>query len=302
MKRPRNNAKGQSTAEQAADYARRLTHQCRKALHQQAKQVRQLSCQKAARQLKNSTGKNEMLERRLHRLKQAPIALVVDEALRRLGLLQMEGRPEQAKSPPLSATNDWNDLIESILGHKRMQDALEKWSAEVTTYRRWCLEHEEKERAGANPDKEPATKRKRKSNKQSDSQNDTMDSSYDYSQSVFLKLGGDDSDDDEEKDDQAASKTKKNRPGQRSRKAKAMAIQAKKEGRSYDSSLNWRTPKKSAEDAKPPPPVPDDAANPSTRHVAPPVDQPEDLHPSWAARKEQKMGILEFKGKKITFD
>jgi hypothetical protein len=44
--------------------------------------------------------------------------------------------------------------------------------------------------------------------------------------------------------DQEYPPLKKNRPGQRARKAKAMAMESKMAGRAWDSSINWREKKK----------------------------------------------------------
>uniref|UniRef100_A0A6V2HBK2 Bud22 domain-containing protein n=1 Tax=Ditylum brightwellii TaxID=49249 RepID=A0A6V2HBK2_9STRA len=111
---------------------------------------------------------------------------------------------------------------------------------------------------------------------------------------------------------------KKNRPGQRARKAKAMAIQAKKEGRTWDSSVNWREKKKTKpEDEN------ENGGNKQQTTTASGLKadtkiEAKDIagmgkswkeegkaHPSWAARQTQKaksgVGIVEFTGKKITF-
>lgn len=111
---------------------------------------------------------------------------------------------------------------------------------------------------------------------------------------------------------------KKNRMGQRQRKAKAMAIEARRSGKEWDASVNWREKKKTKEKSSNQNHAtskPESASGLDlTKKVA-----AEDIvtmgkdwkdegkaHPSWAARQTQKlkdgMGIVEFKGKKITFD
>jgi hypothetical protein len=121
---------------------------------------------------------------------------------------------------------------------------------------------------------------------------------------------------------------KKNRPGQRARKAKAMAIEAKKAGRVWDSSVNWREKKKKQKQKKP-----NEKGDKETDVVnnkqemmisASGLDKSKDIkvsevvnmgkdwkeqgkaHPSWAAREAQKaksgLGMVAFAGKKITFD
>jgi BUD22. len=116
---------------------------------------------------------------------------------------------------------------------------------------------------------------------------------------------------------------KKNRTGQRARKAKAMAIEARKAGKVWDSSINWREKKTKKRTA--------DKGGKETDFVkqevaisASGLDKSKQVkveevvnmgkdwkeqgkaHPSWAAREAQKaksgLGIVAFAGKKITFD
>lgn len=117
-------------------------------------------------------------------------------------------------------------------------------------------------------------------------------------------------------DDEYSSlvKPKKNRPGQRARKAKAMAIEARKAGRVWDSSINWREKKKVKDPSEEP------NINLSASGLLSDVTvgsaqiatmgkkwkEEGQAHPSWAAKQSQKaksgLGIVEFAGKKITFD
>eukprot|EP00977_Amphora_coffeiformis_P013060 scaffold3341_cov171-Amphora_coffeaeformis.AAC.8 len=326
-KQPRN------LADEAADYARRLCHQCLKALRKEVKTVRNLTCQKLARQIKQGSANNAKPDqegtatanyndnnkaiKRLERFKQLSIDAVVEETARRLGLPQLEQKAgatagtttETTKAPPLSTTPSvtaqseeslsWQEgLVEKLLQHKKMQLAIETWSAQLTEYRQWCVRQEERQQqyetaqpAAASATTKSAKKKKKKKQAQL-LQQAADEQDKDFSQSVFLTLGdeGGDSDNDDNGDKDA--RTKKNRPGQRARQAKTMALQAKKEGRKLDASLNWRTKKPAQPTAakeQPPPP-------------AAVVEPPEELHPSWAARKVQKTGISEFQGKKITFD
>jgi hypothetical protein len=97
---------------------------------------------------------------------------------------------------------------------------------------------------------------------------------------------------------------KKNRQGQRARKAKAMAIEAKKEGRVWDSSLNWREKKEN--------PNPKRHKSHHSEAEAPPkpsmAEEAISAHPSWAAKHSQQakeksgLGIVQFTGTKIKFD
>jgi hypothetical protein len=329
MKRKRQQ---QTLAEEAADYYNRLVYKCRKDLQKQAKLVRNLERQKAARKVKQQPQQQKpsaALEERLARLKKFDaLDAVAREALRRLGILQLqpttsEGAtpPAPPTEPPLLAKED-ADMVEFFLKHKRMQGAFEDWSRQVDEYRRWYVQQEERRRGAATgrDDKESKKKMKGK-NGQSAKSKSSSTSAVDYSQSIFLKLGGSDDEEEEEyegsddhhEEEQHAfdnagipvTKPKKNRQGQRARKAKAMAIEAKRAGRKWDASLNWR-PEKAPSDA----PVSRDRFSHSNSKppaasapaAAPSEPTPEELHPSWAARKEQKTGIAAFQGKKITFD
>lgn len=109
---------------------------------------------------------------------------------------------------------------------------------------------------------------------------------------------------------------KKNRPGQRARRAKAIVQQAKKEGKEWDSSVNWREPKsKKKKKERMEPLVGEGSITLSTGLAANKSIQATDIalmgkdwkengkaHPSWlAAKARQTHGMTEFKGKKITF-
>ena len=132
----------------------------------------------------------------------------------------------------------------------------------------------------------------------------------------------DENQDNEEMDSQIEDVTeyisvKRNRMGQRARKARALANEAKRNGRSYDHSKIkkwWELKPKNA------------SKNKSTNELASGLDGSKKVeaaeivkmgstwkeegkaHPSWAARQAQKAksgsGIanIEFQGKKITFD
>jgi hypothetical protein len=132
---------------------------------------------------------------------------------------------------------------------------------------------------------------------------------------------------------------RRNRKGQRARRAKAMAIQAKREsgkGRDrYYQSLNWRTPKttpsgnatgssgtamkersrdlgNSHRDGKNKfdephrvqshHPRDETAGKMFSKSASAAGAEVEKQHPSWAAKQAQQTGIVAFKGTKITFD
>jgi len=207
-------------------------------------------------------------------------------------------------------------MVERILQHKRMREALEKWNDEVTKYRRWCLRRRDREEErGSDIDDNRKNKKKRKRRERDHLASDVISSAH----SLFVQLGGDGKDIDEDGEDRMSqddndggdcrhngrvgsrgtkSRVKKNRPGPKSRKAKAAAIQARAGRRTPDRSLNHKA----------------DAATSRIDHEKAGTShgdkdrqsrqQPrngKELHPSWEARKTQRSGIVEFQGTKITF-
>lgn len=233
-----------------------------------------------------------------------------------------------------------NWMKDRILQHKRLQSALEKWNDEITEFRRWCLRQDDRKvdflsGNGSKKDATPAqSKKAAKSKKASVSFASSAKSSYDdLSNSLFVKLGGDDEPDRNEKSETTRSSgnhnrgsyndplggsdnhygpagelPKKNRSGQRARRAKAMAIEAKNEGRSIEKSINWRQPKQQPQEQE----QHFDRKQGRDMHYnqsqngangEKQKDDEQQLHPSWqAARKSQQQGIVQFQGKKITFD
>jgi hypothetical protein len=106
-------------------------------------------------------------------------------------------------------------------------------------------------------------------------------------------------------DDEYANKLNdgfKNRKGQRARQAKQAAVEARKEGKVWDSSVNWRAKKVRVNDD-------DEKDSTAPRKNVKAKDVAEmgknwkeegKAHPSWAAKKVES-SIKEFAGKKITF-
>jgi hypothetical protein len=234
-------------------------------------------------------------------------------------------KDKKEKENELSATS--KEWMEKILQHKRMREILEKWIEKVTEYRRWCFQQEE------------GTKKKGKKNRNNhrqEKQEEPTLQAEQLSNSLFVRLGDHPSDDDDSDDEdgdgdvaEMGDQKKKNRPGQRARKAKFDAKQLRKEGPVPDSFARWmpnkkttRTPNPNNADSNPSRPshagekrsaTPYTNANASAAHptrAAPqrPKAKPagavaeKDLHPSWKASKTQQAGIVAFQGKKTTFD
>jgi hypothetical protein len=404
-----NNNQDVEFQQQAMDRYRRLLHACTKDLHKQAKVVKSFQCQKMVRLLKKNTSNSDddvelqaaaaaatsKEEERWIQLKAFDLNVLVQEALRRLGILNLQPQPpvttqqqqqqgtEQEETPDTEGIADDTDddeesketssrqepplqsqvvvverqhqqppaistkLVEKMLQHKRMQAAMEQWNDKVTDYRRWLLRA--RERKTEFLEDAHARKYKNKTNATTVSGRPprAMMATTNHGP-LFVQLGGGVVDavdplshygpashDDDEND-----AGKKNRPGQRARKAKAMAMEAKKQGKTWDSSLNWRAKKPDTGDHHHPPSEQqhdqrttrpfsksnprrdaDGASHPTTtsnkhqpssttatsttatttRSNAQGKSNDAPEHPSWVAKQAQKKGIVEFKGTKITF-
>jgi hypothetical protein len=236
-----------------------------------------------------------------------------------------------------SLSKEESDLMERMLRHKRLVTAVEAWNEKVTEYRRWFLRRKDSVSNIPNfvsnnglPIVGISKSQKKKLKKLQQQKKDEKD---DPTGGLFVSLGGDQAEEDDMEDEEVhypygpgsamvldGTLRKKNRPGQRSRKAKALAIQAKKEGRVWDSSVNWRPKKQREDDGEGDGNGGDrndnrNHKNSNTRDVKPKkVDSAKiaemgktwkeegKSHPSWAARSSEKTGIVAFAGKKITFD
>ena len=241
---------------------------------------------------------------------------------------------------PLAADDPQKPLVDAVLTHKRFSKSLEEWNDKVTEYRRWCMKLEQ--RNNPNPfdeDFAPSKRSKKNKNKQKRAASSIADAglqaTVENESSLFCTLGGAIPDVIEKDEFNKYSQygpgselgevpKRKNRMGQRQRRAKAMAIEAKKQGRSHEyQSANWREPK--PKEGK------DDAGNEGGKrksrgrgretnrnqrsfqnkdrdysrqqHEEPTTNNQADekQHPSWAAKQAQSTGIVAFKGTKITF-
>jgi septum formation inhibitor MinC len=178
-----------------------------------------------------------------------------------------------------TTTNNNAAIVQIILQHQKMEACLESLNDKVTEYRRWCL-HRDELASGA--ELTTAANSKNNNNKK---QKKTLtnakvrhDASLLTNSSVFCHLGGG-NDDDDDADDNTNDENgagddsdndeyhqspygpggdldgdlvkKRNRKGQRARRAKAQALQAKKNGRRYESS-NWRQSQQQQQEQQPP--------------------------------------------------
>ena len=323
----------------------KLLHQAEKQLTKQVKQVRSFLLQRQIRKMKSTCSRDEAIDdlhqqrdhHALQPLKDLSQDLVVQQAMRQLGLIHANPNPDadiNGQVPPLDRSSLTYRLVSKILDHKRFQAALEEWNEKVAEFRRFCLHLDDKNDPFL--DAEAPMQRKKKkgqsnsptttsllpqttSKKQNQptsffcsslndviaqpvTNNEGSTTMMAYGPAATLDHSGHD-----------INLIKKNRRGQRARKAKALAIQAKKAGKKqeYYQSLNWREDKESRKQRQP-----ENVGGERNRKaknstetrsalVPPTTFATADLsknHPSWAAKQQQKPMIVSFQGTKIKFD
>ncbi|KAL7544577.1 hypothetical protein ACHAWF_007953 [Thalassiosira exigua] len=247
----------------------------------------------------------------------------------------------------------YQTLIESMLQHKRLAHALDSLHDKITEHRKWRVRREAMLLGNSDPefDLRGGKKKKNKDRKESGGGNDTMvvargfDSrkrgldlaGHEGASGLFIgSLSGvqdggyDDGDIDREEEDYCEEKEekKKNRPGQRARRAKAMAVQARKAGKTWDSSINWREKQKDGiqnadgevqsaknEGGKRRKNARSEGRSSGHRMHGHRNEDPQltsatgkawkeegNAHPSWAAAAAKKPNIAKYQGTKITFD
>jgi hypothetical protein len=255
--------------------------------------------------------------------------------------------------PSHSLDDDDNDavMVNAILTHKRFLLTMEQWNVKVTEYRQWCLQLEASSSSSSYLSKRPSLNQQQRPNSNKKRIIGGLHDTAKQPSAMFCTLNGgggggggnnhDDVDEDNSIDsldnDKAATlsnKSKRNRMGQRARKAKAMAIQAKQQGWRNDyQSLNWRAPKKSNSNTDEETGADDNnnsnknkrtsdyhrskgtkgillsstsssssafAAQTESKFAATSTTTE---HPSWVAAKQaRRTGIVTFQGQKITFD
>ena len=238
---------------------------------------------------------------------------------------------EEIKSELASLTPFEKNFVETMLQHKRLSECMEAINESITSYRNIQIRREEwkKDPRGRKRRRKDAERAKNQEDEDGEQQqNQPPPQSYDdYTGTSGLFIGslsGKAMENEEYGYDEEGNNydyetsyneyeeglggpsqnKRKNRKGQRARKAKALAIQARTEGRTWDKSMNWR-PKKENKDE----------GETNENIIKEPIkasdvaetgkDWKEDgtAHPSWlAAQKKKKEGIVAFAGKKITFD
>lgn len=206
------------------------------------------------------------------------------------------------------------ELVETLLLHKTLSIAMDMLNKRITEYRKDLLRA-----AGEDIPPERIVYRRDKKKLQQQQQSSSQQWSNKKRQhhegpgSMFLdSLSG-------EVDNSYSSRygpadvepyyEKKNRPGQRARQAKAMIQQAKKEGKNWNTSVNWRPKKATIKTEEEEVTQEKEPVHKKKKIEAAEVaDMGKDwkaegkAHPSWAAKQHvQKSSIAPFMGKKITF-
>ncbi|KAL3923925.1 MAG: hypothetical protein SGILL_001359 [Bacillariaceae sp.] len=274
----------------------------------------------------------------------------------------IKSKPKATKSTAsipasLPPSNPNHAIVAHILTHKRFLQTMEDWNAKVAEYRQWCLSLEAK-RDHTNDYLAESNRRKNKKRRQKANGNsngtanankndyygpgghqhnnnhgssrsnggDPNGLSSQEPSAMFFTLGGEGDIDGHDDDDMTGGQPKKkNRMGQRARKAKAMAIEAKRLGKTDYVSQNWRAPKahkpetedgdsertnhqnrsRNSRNQETTRSFDKSGHNPSINTAKSEQQQSsssEPVHASWAAKQAQKTGIVAFQGKKITFD
>ena len=303
----------------------------------------------------------QKLELKLELTKMFDLSAIVDIGLKRLGVLALDPSinmsedvnddKKESKSSSSQADDPfYKDLIESMLRHKRLSSAMDQLNDKVTDFRQWSMRRQQiliGEEDPASADDYTGGKKKKK-RIQLDKTNETLVVAGGKRHIRGMNMGGhegtsglfigslsgmsaegfDEGSENGEDEDGSyygfEEQKKKNRPGQRARKAKAMAIEAKKAGKTWDSSVNWREKKKdnakrddgkSNEDRRWKKSRRADERHHDNGDSVKPRKAEQiaqmgkfwkeegNAHPSWAAATAQKsQGIQTFQGKKITFD
>eukprot|EP00985_Skeletonema_marinoi_P000161 scaffold51_cov152-Skeletonema_marinoi.AAC.2 len=317
-----------------------------------------------AKLLAKTQKRRTKLEQKLEQTKKFELSAIVDVGLKRIGVTSLNSSMDtsddendttddkNASSKPSSSQADdpfYADLIESMLQHKRLSSAMDQLNDKVTDFRQWSTRRQQMLMEKDDPayaDEFAGGGKKRKKHMQMEKTNETLVfaggkrngrnmGGHEGTSGLFIGSlsgipvegydeGGEDGEDNYGYDDVMNPPKKKNRPGQRQRKAKAMAIEAKKSGKTWDASDNWREKKKGnvrRDDSRSNDGRRDNEAGRDDRRHNDNADSAKprkaeeiaemgkswkeegNAHPSWAAAAAQKsQGIQAFKGKKITFD
>lgn len=284
------------------------------------------------------------LEGKLVRTKSVNLDALVQTALKRLGVTNLDPNihgndVEESVANPTDQEQFYLQLTETMLRHKRLSSAMDELNGKVSDFRQWSKRREglllgKGDQDLDHQDRKATTKNRKKQKLGTKSTNETLIvaggfhgrkrgldlGGHEGASGIFIgslsgvaanyvnEWSGTEGDFDEHFEFE--TKKKKNRPGQRSRKAKALAIEAKKAGKTWDSSINWREKREEKLENS-------ERSCGKHNHRGGAPNSPEttgndvlgkewkdegNSHPSWAAANANKPTIQVFEGKKITFD
>ena len=324
-----------------------LLYMSSKTLRKEAKIVKSFECQKIVRKIKEVKSSDDdadvivklkNLEEQLKNTTALDLELVVQSCISRCGLAKKDtdddddDDDDDNNHDTKNRNGDNNDafttkLMNDIIKHKRIVAVMQNIRVKVSEYNTW-LAKEEEWLSGKKQNEKKRSDRSSQSLKRNRHDYEAVEGDVfigslanetelpDYGNTDEEEVGdhneGDEGYGDFENynDIQLA---KKNRMGQRQRKARAKAIEAANKGNilGKDQSLNWRPKKQKRDDSQKNKVKVESASGldkSKTIQVADVANMGKNwkdegkAHPSWAAREAQKSGIVEFKGKKITFD
>jgi len=337
----------------------KLTTNATNVLRREIKQVKNQEVAKVAKRLKSSNSFEEkQLEKELAALKAVDNQIVMAVCFRRLGLANtgMGNDPLEKYEKSHPGDTFFRGFTEKLLSSSQLCSVMDNLNKKVTNHRRKMLAESEK----LSIQKSIGTKKRKKNEKggnpNADSSSPPPPSSNVWSKKpkmnnftsqsgVFLSFDGAggasalDENDSNGNDDSAiygpgggedewtATTKSKNRKGQRARRAKAQAMEARSKGKKWNSSVNWREKKDKKPSDKEGNNNKNDNNSSSTKNssssssssncnndskkmiksseIAESGKDWKDKkreHPSWLAKQSAKKTIAEFQGKKTTFN
>lgn len=294
----------------AISYRDRLIHACRKDLHKRAKICKQFHYQKQLRKMtlastpivaseNNTEASNQPSTIKITAWKSLPLDKVLKECFKRLGISDwwecsaVSVKSNKGKGPGImpntvNSTNTvntnqeesmgWSDKIERLLQYKKMREAIEKWSGEITKYQNWCA----RQLASPALSQSRSYSKPGRNSPVTNGDNDDMTAEvYQANHSLFVTLNS-------TKTKSLARKKRRQNPRSHSKESGDVPIIPQSDPPTKPSTGIAKIHK---------------SKNPSDRvtNRGEMNEEGEDLHPSWKASKQNKPMIVAFQGKKITF-
>ncbi|OQR97028.1 hypothetical protein ACHHYP_12927 [Achlya hypogyna] len=275
----------------------KLSHQANVAFSRELKKIKAFELQKVIKTL-GKDPENPALQIQVELLKNLDVSLVVRRALLSLGLDPPEKQAKTADLPD-ELVAKLKAIETSLLKHKRLAPVMATWKEKTSEHAEKLFKEENVELNKARHNKNGFGVRG----------SIAPTSQFVGTLSGFGEPEGRSNED--EIADFLGEKHKKNRPGQRARKQKALMIEAAKSGKPIVGQGSFREKKAAPAKGKKPTTNKPKADKPKAdkpvrveRKKTPAVDKT--AHPSWAAKQAQKdkekVDIHAFSGKKVVFD